>query len=678
MVRNGPAGRAKAAATKSRGISIKPSAKAASKKRDDAKTLQDKLDVAETPTGCKRSWKGRNTDDTIRKKVRDNFQGFAEAELTMNPQGGMNVFERLRSDLDKKKAGDSMPMGKAYYAHLRDIYRDPASAVSQLIVADEKDIIDPDLENALVCLNQSKKSTTEFHQWCQHVEEVNQLCLVAVFRQLLSMPPTKSLEHANIGISVLKLCHRLSLQNKYANEFAVAKHHLDACLCRTYTAFKTEDQSTRAWWTAHAGFGSLILPEASLEKTLNVETDWKSVAAEVHEVHDSSDIGRRLMAGAVRNLELEKVDLKVAESIKSLAAQEKLDQATVAENKKEFLKSMASVQIDAQKPYTPRKEVHIEYRGVQVAAIVTSPLDHHALAVEALLRSRAAELDLIPKLWCEDQLTVASTGSNVKTIADNLLVQVRAARHALAGALDADDASAANIETLLKSKRGFLTSVDRYSRVEQSFWSSCIGEKAAERVRALILQCLPTAEKPLKLPESVMLFSRAAESLLLAFAGPSPQVMFKSVQSWVINMNNGRVPDVDKAASCNSFVGDVKTRLALFMTDDQESVQGAALVKKRFSELEKTAAKKTAVIPYASLVGVQIFSWLLSPEERASLKNIAKRAVSDTCTAVGAGVSTSSSCGISSAASSSSAKTDGTAKKTKSDAKAMVRALFAK
>ena len=183
-----------------------------------------------------------------------------------------------------------------------------------------------------------------------------------------------------------------------------------------------------------------MLPVASLEKTLDVETDWTSISAEVYDVYNSSDIGRRLMAGAVEQLELEQVSVEVMECIRAWSDLDALDSARISENKKQFMKAMTTLQVDPSKPYTPRKEVKIEYRGIQVGAVVISPLDHYSLAVEALIRSTATELDLIPKLWCEDELAGAATVKHVKRIDEALLVQVKCARLALRDALADEDA----------------------------------------------------------------------------------------------------------------------------------------------------------------------------------------------------------------------------------------------
>lgn len=71
--------------------------------------------------------------------------------------------------------------------------------------------MDPALDRALCALLAKKKSTSEIHQTAEGATSINQLNAVAVFRQLLKLPPGQSLENANIGVSALKLCARLGI-----------------------------------------------------------------------------------------------------------------------------------------------------------------------------------------------------------------------------------------------------------------------------------------------------------------------------------------------------------------------------------------------------------------------------------------------------------------------------------
>ena len=326
--------------------------------------LQDIMDKDDSQEkGGKRQLKRRSTDETIRKKVRDNFVGFTETELTMNLRQGLNVFDRIKADMKKSETTPQFRMGKLYYEELRNLYRDPEGPLAALVPKDMTESVDKDLERSLCALLQTRRSTAELHQWAQHTTNINQLSLVALLRQVLKMPAIKSLENANIGISILKLFAKLKIHESFPSEWAAVKAHFDMCLVRTLAAFKSEEQTSSVWWEVHKDFAKLLLPERSMEAALSCETDWASVQAEVQEVYESSEVGRRLMARAIKQLETESVGARVAKAVQDLREVENITMAELEKNKKHFLAAMDMCHVDVNQPFMPRKEVPIEYKG---------------------------------------------------------------------------------------------------------------------------------------------------------------------------------------------------------------------------------------------------------------------------------------------------------------------------
>ena len=156
---------AKVAASKSKpkagALQIKKlEAKKSAKKQANNK-LQELLDIEESAvTRKKKAAKGkppeRSQEETIRNKIRDSFAGFSEAELTMNFQGGFNVFGQLLNDMQRKADGEAVSMGKNYYADLRMLFRDPDSPMARLVVVD-------DMQPIFVLI----------HEWAESMEAVS-------------------------------------------------------------------------------------------------------------------------------------------------------------------------------------------------------------------------------------------------------------------------------------------------------------------------------------------------------------------------------------------------------------------------------------------------------------------------------------------------------------------------
>ena len=94
----------------------------------------------------------------------------------------------------------------------------------------------------------AKRSANELHEWCANNESISQLEIVAIFRLLLTMAPSKSNMNLDCGMSALKICRRLDVYRKCPAEWAMARNHFDSVLLRSITCFKSEGFSTREWW----------------------------------------------------------------------------------------------------------------------------------------------------------------------------------------------------------------------------------------------------------------------------------------------------------------------------------------------------------------------------------------------------------------------------------------------
>lgn len=162
--------------------------------------------------------------------------------------------------------------------------------------------------------------------------------------------------------------------------------------------------------------------------------------------------------------------------------------------------------------------------------IVTSAAGHCSLVAQALLIGAVAQLELLPSLWCEIELAEATGPLLVTSIQPCLLTAAKAPRQACLDPSSDEFAASQDSANVFTRKTSFLGTVDRCSRTGMSLWQGCAGEAAGERVKALVLRCLPQldgTQRPLS--ESVSLFRAAAGSKLLPFAGPSRQAMFRPV-----------------------------------------------------------------------------------------------------------------------------------------------------
>jgi hypothetical protein len=376
------------------------------------------------------------------------------------------------------------------------------------------------------------------------------------------------------------------------------------------------------------------------------------------------------LAKAHRQLSYEKVVDCIEKSVASLKGKH-VDVDLLAKVKAEALKAISNRGFNPNMRLPP-KEVELFYRGETIKMAVTSALDHYNCAAESFIRGLAVDTGKLQALWAESDLLgnrAAQTGS----VSEDCVLLSLGSRQLLADQLDKEDASAANIKRTLKAKHTFLMSTDKHWRIEFSFWDSLVGQGAETKMHARVLDCLPSAAKPLTVDTSLGLFQVISNSALFAFVGPSLQTVVKTVHGYVSAIASGKPPSIEKLDS-TVFATSVLAALSLFCTwqgsasssGPAAKSSGALAAKAHLTALlADVAAKKQ--LKYGDLVLVLPFEFLLDAAETKVLLKLKADTLSKSGMASSSGASSSAS---------SSKKCEG--KAATKDTRAMVRALFKK
>lgn len=607
----------------------------------------------------------RTEEQALQKVLNDNFPGFSDEELFMNRIQGKTLPERIQHDRNRVAKGDRITMGKMYYATLRDLYRSPNSAHARLQVQDDSMPQDESLIEALVCLVQTRRSVMEIITWSETASEVNQMNFVALLKQVLKIPPQKSLENCSITVALMRMIVRLDLHTKFPNEMLAMRSHFDSACCKSLASFKSQMRSGSEWWTMNREWAKLVLPMQATNVALAEKNSLAQVDAEINMVVESSEVGRRLLEAAMRQVQLDKIAGRIAEHVKELTGKS-LTAAILEKNKTDFMKCLENNGYNPLQRFTP-KQVEYEYRGHKVSIVVTSPIEQYSVAVECLLRSVATDLGILPSLWCENDLVGERPQQTIK-LAKAMVAPSEMTRHTLLDQLDVEDATSENIMRVLKEKRAFLASTDRYSKIEVAFWSSLVGEAAVSKVHELILDCLPNRETVRSLEQSHQKLTKAESSALVSFCGSALKSVVKTVHNYIRAMQSGEAPMLDNLAATDAFAANVKQRLAFFCrvtlpkSKEQEEMVllGVDAAKHLLQGLEQKQ-ESNAQVSFADIVSVVTFKWLLTTEERTRLDRIKNECVAKS----GAG---SAPCG--------ETRRRASTKKAGVDTRSMVKALF--
>jgi hypothetical protein len=613
----------------------------ASAVQEPPKPIIDQNDASDLPVPD-RKLRRRDSDQQVKKILYDHFRDLSDEEVFLREVGSQCLHDRLVKDRMLWKKGD-LEMGSKYYAKLRQEYANPDGVDAKLKATNPDDELDEALAGALTSLITSKTNVQQFVDWADTVGGVNNLNLIAMYRQALKMPTSRALEHTVFSMAVLKLIKRLGLHEAFPVPWALMREHFDKCLQSSVQQFKAQGQPLTFWWRTNKSFACLILPADAVEKTMNCQGSWKDVTAEVEHIFNSSGIGRSLMEKAMRQVSLEKVSKVIDDNIRLvMEGAAPICVELLDATRDRFVNDMKSRCIDVAKPYDKAKEVDCKYRGLCTIVMCSSPMDHYNIMMASALRTSAVDDKLLDPMWCENDL-VGHRPGQTRVIALPVLASCKMFREALSGLLSHEEATGPNIQDVVKSKGGWLQSIDNRCRVELAFWSSSIGDAARERVQQAILQCLPCPKavgETTSLTTSLSGFDKLVNSTLIVFAGSASSAIFSLVHGFVRALKAGTTPAIEKAGD-SAFMITVKLRLGLYLTcknplagrssasvDAQPKILvGVEAARKRFADIVDLAKQKKE-IAYVDLTILLCFSWLLDPVQVNELKKFANSVVS--------------------------------------------------
>ena len=577
--------------------------------------------------GPKRKLRRRDSDQAVKKILYDHFRCFSDEEMYLREVGGKTLYDRVRLDRERWRAGH-IEMGMKYYNTLRMQYENPNSLQSRLKPTNPEDQADEELRECLGDLVESR-NTQGFLDWCDTVAVVNNFNFVVVCRQLAGMTPNaKSIDRTVVSMAALKMVHRLSLHTVHPIPWAVMREFFDKVLVSSLKQHKAQLKPASFWWRANQECASLILPPDAVTRALACKTAWSEIATQVQQVYESSEVGRLLMEKAIRQVSVERVTTIIEEHVAKLNSLvgEPVMLATLALMRDDFLRDIKARCCDGVKPFDQPKDINCKYRGTCTMVQVSSPLDHYNIRVAAEIRGIAVKQGKVPAMWVEDSLVPDAPAVSIR-IADEVLKQCKDFRDAMNDLLSHEEATGPNIKEAIKQKGSWLLSLDNRGRVDLAFWNSSIGENARARVQDGILACLPDEATPMTISQSLEKFDEMARGKLLVFAGVGLAAVFQTVHSFAKCLKASSAPPVDTAGD-SPFMQLVRARLGCFLRIPDPNLVGKEAAQHKLKLLQNVHNKDPAKVSYSEVAILQCFAWLLAPEELKFLSGVGKALVS--------------------------------------------------
>ena len=273
-----------------------------------------------------------------------------------------------------------------------------------------------------------------------------------------------------------------------------------------------------------------------------------------------------------------------------------------------------------------RRKVELWYRGCAFHTTITCLGDEveHKFNVE--LKAHAAASNLIPKLFCEDDLVEVQVKHKEVAIQDCLLRGPRAARTAANHGLQGEKVKdGSTISAYLAKKEKNLVAIDSVWKVDCQWMTSMVGEAGERRLEQKCMDILPTATKDMSLTSCIQRAQMLRDSPLCAFCSSAAQGAVHNLIECLSMMLAGKAPSIRNNAT--DFMKKVLCRLKFFCKHGKEpGISGAAAVVQHLKDLSGKGAFKCSI---ADIEPIVVFAWLLSKEEQAQAAGLVKDVLSN-------------------------------------------------
>jgi hypothetical protein len=276
---------------------------------------------------------------------------------------------------------------------------------------------------------------------------------------------------------------------------------------------------------------------------------------------------------------------------------------------------------------------NVKYRDMAFDTFATSEAARFSAMFYVAIAGALAEADLVPELLCEKAFLVPGHATrmlaiDVTKIAASYIDQIKKGRIFANRSVEISGLESGSAQlNHLRKRYADLYSLDPSFQVILSLFDAHVGEKGVERMKDNILALMPSSTVH-PTPEAVKLaITHLSQGRMRTFCGVGVGTVVDDVFKWVQSIADQHPPEFQGEFS-SEFVKKIRERLGFFYTFQKAAsstgVSPPTLYAKDaanfdFAKMQKIIDAKTEFMP-SELSKLTIFSWLLTPAQRSSLK----------------------------------------------------------
>lgn len=383
-------------------------------------------------------------------------------------------------------------MGKHYYDAARVLYGDDNSPASRMRVLNPDEPADQVVSAAITALTQHRADRDPMNTLFTTDYVPNQKSLVAMFRSVCDLQPRSNTSIADFFIDMLSYIVRNGLHTKHKHIFDLLRPKLDAALERHWIAWKSSGLSASLWFDLHEPYMDAIVDKAAMQRCFGAK-QWSDVADDLGIVVQTAT-GARIFLPKYTSVFGHALVQKVQTECKSSLAIPNITQADVVKVKGLCEAHCKAAGKNLHDVFDLPMEINIVYRGIDIKVLAKSYSDVFNVTVFSIVKTRAVNVGELQSLWCENDLVVPESETNV-SVDPALIRSAKLARRAATGILGDEKQTGQTIMDMLTSKSSMLAGMDKDWTVEQSFFLGMVGDAGEAQLRAKLLGCLPASDK---------------------------------------------------------------------------------------------------------------------------------------------------------------------------------------
>lgn len=467
---------------------------------------------------------------------------------------GLSIRDVVKTELGQKKDKKGR-LSTKFWVRVFDEFHLTESLADQLGDPPQGEVVDQNLLEAIATLhaeNPVQRRTAPLERLLDYCDEMNRTSLYGLLRAVMESPTLPRGSAMKCQLAVLRYAVRTNVAEKHSDYWQVMKPTFDIALQWAWEDLSGRGVSQTAFLSGHGRLLAMFAEQSDLDAISKAGEDVEGVAASVKRVVDSSATGKSIFKGAWLTASRALFKQEVMERLRAL---EHLDfEESETESFKALMVAGASaLQRIGHKIYK-RSETTLSFMGRQVIVTLEGVNDEWEFRFAARVRTLALNSGALEPLPWEKVLFPPGSLEGERSFAkipEALLRDAKAARSAAMQFLQEKQAVTLHqMMTVLNAKADALRALDRTIECELSLLNYGTESLVHDKLREQVLQCFPSTEKSMTIPESTKALSDLKLTELFRIAGPRAHGEVEGVANMLGDLGMG-IPPTDK--QINSF-----------------------------------------------------------------------------------------------------------------------------